>query len=70
MPSHATHAMINVKTNAVLLAFGGNPATGGRGILLPVGTRMILRRYALERARFVEAGSSAAGVVAIEHGTF
>lgn len=67
-----THAMISVKMNPVMMAFSGNPATNGKGILLPVGTRMILKKFALATAKFIEAegGKGAPAVIGIEPGTF
>ena len=70
LPARTTHAQICVKTNAVLMAYAADPATGAAGILLPAGTRMTLNAYALAAARFIRAEADKSATIRIEPGTF
>jgi hypothetical protein len=66
LPESATHALLSVKTNDVLMAFDATPVQAGAGVLLPAGTRMILRQYALGKAKFVRAAADKSAVIRIE----
>jgi len=69
LPANATHAMLGVKTGAVNVAFGRDPAQGGAGITLAAGAVVYMNEAELAAARFIRA-TTTSGVVSIEPGTF
>lgn len=68
LPAAATHAMLSVKSNPVHMGFSGSPTTS-IGILLPVGTLLILPKAAIAKALFIRSTGSS-GVIGCEPGTF
>ena len=68
LPAAASHAMLSVKSNPVHMAFSGSPTTA-IGILLPVGTILILPKAAIAKALFIRSTGSS-GVVGCEPGNF
>lgn len=70
LPATATHAMISVKGGDVLMAFDADPSVGNAGVYLPNGALRFFSKYALGKARFIQASADAAAQIRIEPGTF
>lgn len=68
-PAGATHGMLSVKSNAVLVGFGRDPANAGAGLLLAANTLRVFTKEALGMARFIRSAGSD-GVVSVEWGAF